>query len=48
MIPALADYATMVFAAAFQEEFAPLAGSLAAHHGHGEIVLVGAKSRFSG
>ncbi len=42
MIPALAVYATMVIAAAFQEEFAPLAGSLAAHHGHGEIVLVGA------
>ena len=42
MIPALAVYATMVVAAAFQEEFAPLAGSLAAHHGHGEIVLVGA------
>src|SRR5947207_1054913 len=41
MIPAIALYATMVVAAAFQEEFAPLAGSLAAHHGHGEIVLVG-------
>src|SRR5579859_4848639 len=32
----------MIVAAAFQEEFAPLAGALAAHHGHGEIWLVGA------
>lgn len=35
-------YAAMILAAAFQEEFAPLAGALAAHHGHGEIWLVGA------
>jgi membrane protein DedA with SNARE-associated domain len=35
-------YAAMIVAAAFQEEFAPLAGALAAHHGHGEIWLVGA------
>jgi membrane protein DedA with SNARE-associated domain len=33
-------YAAMVVAAAFQEEFAPLAGALAAHHGHGDIWLV--------
>jgi membrane protein DedA with SNARE-associated domain len=39
---ALALYAAMILAAAFQEEFAPLAGALAAHHGHGEIWLVGA------
>src|SRR5258708_9545827 len=32
----------MIVAAAFQEELAPLAGALAAHHGHGEIWLVGA------
>jgi membrane protein DedA with SNARE-associated domain len=38
---ALLLYATMVVAASFQEEFAPLAGALAAHHGHGEIWLVG-------
>ncbi len=42
MIPAIALYATMTVAAAFQEEFAPLAGALAAHNGHGEIWLVGA------
>jgi len=30
----------MVVAAAFQEEFAPLAGALAAHHGRGDIWLV--------
>jgi membrane protein DedA with SNARE-associated domain len=35
-------YAAMVVAAAFQEEFAPLAGALAAHHGHGQVALVGA------
>jgi membrane protein DedA with SNARE-associated domain len=39
---ALILYAMMVVAAAFQEEFAPLAGALAAHNGHGEIWLVGA------
>jgi membrane protein DedA with SNARE-associated domain len=39
---ALVLYAAMIVAAAFQEEFAPLAGALAAHHGHGEIWLVGA------
>ncbi len=39
---ALVLYAAMILAAAFQEEFAPLAGALAAHHGHGEIWLVGA------
>jgi len=33
-------YAVMVIAAAFQEEFAPLAGALAAHHGRGDIWLV--------
>jgi membrane protein DedA with SNARE-associated domain len=33
-------YTVMVLAAAFQEEFAPLAGSLAAHHGRGDIWLV--------
>ena len=42
MNAALLLYATMVVAAAFQEEFAPLAGALAAHHGHGEVWLVGA------
>ena len=41
MSAALLLYATMVVAASFQEEFAPLAGALAAHHGHGEIWLVG-------
>ena len=42
MTQALLLYAAMILAAAFQEEFAPLAGALAAHHGHGEIWLVGA------
>jgi len=35
-------YTTMVVLVGFQEEFAPLAGALAAHHGHGEIWLVAA------
>ena len=39
---ALILYAAMIVAAAFQEEFAPMAGGLAAHHGHGEVWLVGA------
>jgi len=34
-------YITILVATAFQEEFAPLAGGLAAHHGHGEVWLVG-------
>ena len=42
MSQALLLYAAMVVAAVFQEEFAPLAGALAVHHGHGEIWLVGA------
>ena len=41
MNAAILLYATMVVAASFQEEFAPLAGALAAHHGHGDIWLVG-------
>ena len=36
----------MVVAAAFQEEFAPLAGSLAAHHGRGDIWLVAVACAF--
>jgi membrane protein DedA with SNARE-associated domain len=43
---ALALYAAMILAAAFQEEFAPLAGALAAHHGHGHVWLVGAACAF--
>lgn len=40
MNAAILLYATMVVAVGFQEEFAPLAGALAAHYGHGEIWLV--------
>lgn len=34
-------YAAILVAAIFQEEFAPLAGALAAHNGRGEIGIIG-------
>jgi membrane protein DedA with SNARE-associated domain len=33
-------YVTLAFTVMFQEEAAPIAGALAAHHGHGQLPLV--------